>query len=595
MLCLLALSLCAICSNCVVVKHYHSTHSTNAACSPFSFCSRLGCFAPREGPLSRSCGALAHTSLGRWQVEHVKQAARSLANNIARIESSGDADKLDSDELNKDATGLKAQLEGLAAEAGESKATLKAKALAKEATHRERATAHFIDSDLNAGTFHRPAAEARAQSSPLGVLERAGQGKFLHRFGGKGAVPAWEVAPTQDQFGEELQRTATGKMAPYSGRMLHYYSSSAYTKAAHGTPSWEIAPPAYDVSKEVVPKPGAARQQARAESPASVAAQKWFSEMQAAQLRRGLRAEERREARDDMRAREIEAARVGMKTLPKFARQLRRDEDALKLSEEAVRAEERQRAAHMAGLAAGADSGAISRAGDYLSSLVKSERHLASLKAHHKLRDVAPWWDFGDASQPQQEKTPEAVLQPQVETVPTVAGALMDMGSARKQPAAWWDLGGGASKEKEAEPAPSLALDHGEMERELRAAERAEQGMTPGERKAATPLLQAMRSALAGADVSASSLRRNQAASSAMAARAAHEARTLATLKGGAREETKPLVSRSPRWSASRWRSGWQRRAGARNSRRAPRRCGARPRRRTRTSCSAWASTLGRR
>lgn len=64
----------------------------------------------------------------RWQVEHVKQAAEALASNVAVVERSGDAETLNANELDEEARGLKAQLEGLAADAGFSKGALTAKA-----------------------------------------------------------------------------------------------------------------------------------------------------------------------------------------------------------------------------------------------------------------------------------------------------------------------------------------------------------------------------------------------------------------------------------------------------------------------------------
>jgi len=42
------------------------------------------------------------------------------------------------------------------------------------------------------------------------------------RYGGKSAMPAWEVAPLQDTFGQILQKTAAGKMSPYSGKVRSF-------------------------------------------------------------------------------------------------------------------------------------------------------------------------------------------------------------------------------------------------------------------------------------------------------------------------------------------------------------------------------------
>ena len=77
--------------------------------------------------LSRRDGPEETSSL-LTQVEHVKRAAEALASNVADVEKSGDAQKLNAQELDQEARGLKAQLEGLASDAGFSKGAIKAKA-----------------------------------------------------------------------------------------------------------------------------------------------------------------------------------------------------------------------------------------------------------------------------------------------------------------------------------------------------------------------------------------------------------------------------------------------------------------------------------
>lgn len=80
---------------------------------------------------------------------------------------------------------------------------------------------------------------------------RRGRGRRLdteegaRRYGGRSATPAWEVAPLQDKFGETLQKTASGKMSPYSGKVRSpgvCFSKSVFEFHADSRGLFELSP-----------------------------------------------------------------------------------------------------------------------------------------------------------------------------------------------------------------------------------------------------------------------------------------------------------------------------------------------------------------
>mmetsp|Transcript_48222 Transcript_48222/g.113824 ORF Transcript_48222/g.113824 Transcript_48222/m.113824 type:complete len:604 (-) Transcript_48222:61-1872(-) len=498
------------------------------------------------------------------EIESVRQDAKYLDRQIAELEKEGETGKMHESELQTKAAELRHRLLGLAHQAKISPSRLLTRheqhlAVSKVPAERAMPAHRAIDDPYFKGTYY---STKRTGPSPkeIGALAevegtKQDQAHFEHRFGGLGqqGVEAWEVAPKQNEFGEEEHASMTylnrhhkpsWLYAPHEGsfgsdappgakpskpKYLHRYGG-------HGsdTPAWAYNPKIGTPSWKISPK------QDKAETPAQREASSWF---------KGLRTSKTSTAG----SKAVEIATTGDvgkhfgKDFSDFKSQLSakmaKELDTLQAADKAVAAMQRHQAQDIHPdhdqESGSSESTPLARSASYLSRLVAADdefgKQVQDMKAHTlngqaKLVDEALREAAREASSSRSSRSsrPAPHLARRSHHPSALHTSAQSGESERRNARAAWATVQG-------------------MQKDLEQVEAREAGMTGSERAQVGPDVSEMKEALEGAQVTAASEQRNEERLSATR-RAAERAREEeAVLEGRKAAELRPLTKQALR------------------------------------------------